>query len=61
MAKIVRTILYAHSQMYAHATCTRVRIKLNVAYTVPLRGTVPTPYGVGKGAGKPKADRAIRK
>ena len=31
------------------------------AHTGPLRGPVPTPFGVGIRAGKPKADRVIRK
>ena len=43
-----------HTHTHTHTyTYTRVRIKRNVAYT--------TPEGGGKGAGKPKADRAIRK
>ena len=52
MAKIVRTHVYAH----VHACA---RIKRSV--TGPLRGPGTNPEGVGIRAGKPKADRAIRK
>ena len=55
MAKIVLTSVYAQR----YFTC--LRIKLNLAYTVPQRVRYPPPLGVGKGAGKPKDYRAVQK
>ena len=42
-------------------TCTYTLVRIKRSVTGPRRGPVPTPKGVGIRAGKPKADRAIRK
>ena len=47
---------FKQAKIAAH---TRVRIKRLVI--TPLRGVIPPPEGGGKGAGKPKADRATTK